>query len=69
MATKKNTVNRISDKLDKINESYTINIYDNGYMFEISGRKNDDWKTAKIMVQTVEQLVALIQEAAEMERE
>jgi len=70
MATKKTiAVNKISDKLDKVNESYTINMYDNGFMFEIGGRKDDDWKTAKIMVQTVEQLVELIREAAEMERD
>ena len=37
MATKV-TVSKISDKLAKINENYTVNMYDNGYMFEVSGR-------------------------------
>jgi hypothetical protein len=67
MATKK--INKLSDKLDKVNESFTINMYDNGFMIEVGGRKDDDWKTAKIMVPTVEELVVLIKEAVEMERD
>lgn len=67
MATKK--ISKISDKLDKVNESFTINMYDNGFMIEIGGRKNDDWKTAKIMVPTIDELVVLIKEAADMERD
>jgi hypothetical protein len=69
MATKK-SVSKISDKLTKVNENFTVQMYDNGYMFEISGRDADnDYKTAKIMVTTVTQLIALIEEAAEMERD
>jgi hypothetical protein len=67
MATKK--ISKLSDKLDKVNESFTINMYDNGFMIEVGGRKDDDWKTAKIMVPTVEELVVLIKEAVEMERD
>jgi hypothetical protein len=67
MATKK--INKLSDKLDKVNESFTVNMYDNGFMIEVGGRKDDDWKTAKIMVPTIEELVVLIKEAAEMERD
>jgi hypothetical protein len=44
-------------------------MYDNGFMIEIGGRKNDDWKTAKIMVPTIDELVVLIKEAADMERD
>ena len=63
-------VKSISDKLTKVSESFTINMYDNGYMVEIGGKdENDDWKTAKIMVATIEELVALVQEAAVMERD
>ena len=69
MATKK-SVSKISDKLTKVNENFTVQMYDNGYMFEISGRDADnDYKTAKIMVTTVTQLFALIEEAADMERD
>ncbi len=66
----KKTVKKISDKLVKVNESYSINMYDNGFMFEISGRDSEnDYKSAKIMVSTVEDLVALVKEAAELDRD
>ena len=69
MATKK-SVSKISDKLTKVNENFTVQMYDNGYMFEISGRDADgDYKTAKIMVTTVTQLISLIEEAADMDRD
>jgi len=62
-------ITKISDKLVKVNESYTINMYDNGYMMEIGGRNSaDEWKTAKIMVPSVEDLIALVIEASEIER-
>ncbi len=63
-------VTKISDKLAKVNDNFTVNMYDNGFMLEIGGRdKDDDWANAKIMCNSVEELVALIQEAASMERE
>lgn len=63
-------VSKIADKLVKVNESFTVNMYDNGFMVEISGKdKKDDWKTAKIMINTIDDLVLLIKEAAEMERD
>jgi hypothetical protein len=66
----KKTVKKISDKLVKVNESYSINMYDNGFMFEISGRDSEnDYKSAKIMVSTVEELVTLVKEAAELDRD
>ena len=62
-------VNRLSDKLVKVNENFTINMYDNGYMIEVGGRDDEDnWKTAKIMVGTVEELLVLVREATEIER-
>jgi hypothetical protein len=66
----KKQVSKLSDKLEKVNENYTINMYDNGFMIEVSGRDSDDeYRTAKIMVPTVEQLVELVKEAADMERD
>jgi hypothetical protein len=45
-------------------------MYDNGYMFEVSGRDGDgDYKNVKILAPTTEQLVMLIKEAIEMERD
>ena len=70
MAKTKESVMKISDKLSKVNEDITIRMYDNGFMFEISGRNSDDdWKSAKILVSSVEELVTLIQEATGMERD
>ena len=61
---------KISDKLSKVNESFTVNMYDNGFMFEISGRNKDgDYKAVKITVTEMSQLLALVQEATEMERD
>ena len=69
MATTK-TVSNLSDKLVKVNENFSVNMYDNGYMIEVSGRnKKGDYTTAKIMCANVEQLAALVQEACTMERD
>ena len=66
----KKQVSKLSDKLEKVNENYTINMYDNGFMIEVGGRDSDEeYKTAKIMVPTIEQLVELVKEAAEMQRD
>ena len=70
MATKKSAVSKISDKLEKVNENYNVYMYDNGYMFEIGGKDAEgDWKTAKIMCATIDQLVELVREADSMERD
>jgi hypothetical protein len=61
--------NTISVKLAKVNESFTINMYDNGFMIEVGGSdKKDDWKTAKVMVGTIDELVDIIREIVVMER-
>ena len=63
------SVKKLSDKLVKVNENFTINMYDNGYMIEVSGRDDEDnWKTSKIIVDTVEELLVLVREATELER-
>ena len=67
MATK-TTVSKISDKLIKINESYTVYRYDNGFMVEASGRnKKGDYVTAKILCNTLDEVLALVKEAGEMD--
>jgi hypothetical protein len=63
-------VTKISDKLSKVNDNFNVNMYDNGFMLEIGGRnKDDDWATAKIMCNSIEELTTLIKEASAMERE
>ena len=50
-------------KLAKVNESVTINRYDNGWMVEISGRdKKEDWKNTKTLCNSEEEVIALIKE-------
>lgn len=60
---------QVADKLIKVSENFTINMYDNGYMIEVGGRnEDDDWKTSKIMVTSVEELFEIIKEITNMER-
>ena len=69
MATVKQ-VSNLSDKLVKVNESFTVNMYDNGFMIEVGGRnKKGDYTNAKIMCSNVDQLQALVAEACSMERD
>jgi hypothetical protein len=67
---KTKTVNKISDKLVKVSESFQVYMYDNAYMIEVGGRDSEgDYKTVKLMVPTLEQLWALISETTEMEKD
>ena len=55
-------------KLSKVNESITLNRYDNGFMVEVGGRDNEnDWKTAKILCNTEEEMMAVVREWNTME--
>jgi hypothetical protein len=56
------------NKLAKVNESITVNRYDNGWMVEASGRNAEsDWKTTKVMCNTEEELLAIVKEWNAME--
>lgn len=56
------------NKLTKVSDSFSVNRYDNGWMFEVSGRdKKEDWKNAKILCNTEEELVELIKEYNSMD--
>ena len=56
---------KLSDKLTKVGESLTVNMYDNGYMVEVSGRDEDgDWATAKILCMSLDEVTEVITEAA-----
>jgi len=51
------------NKLSKVNESITLNRYDNGFMVEVGGRDHEnDWKTAKILCATEEEMMAVVKE-------
>ena len=50
-------------KLTKVNESITINRYDNGFMVEVGGRDDEnDWKNAKILCNNEEEMLAVVRE-------
>ena len=67
---KAKTVTKLSDKLTKVNESFTINMYDNGFMVEAGGRnKKGDYVSAKILCNTLDEVLSLVKEAGEMDRD
>lgn len=69
MATTKKQVKKISDKLSKVNDSLTINLYDNGYMVEVSGRGlDDDWTNVKILCVNLDEVNTLLKEANEIDK-
>jgi len=53
----------VSNKLTKVNESITINRYDNGWMVEVGGRDHDnDWKTTKTLCNSEDEMIAVVKE-------
>jgi hypothetical protein len=61
---------KVSDKLVKVGESFTVNMYDNGYMLEVSGKdKADEWSSAKLIASTVDELVVLLKEITTLPRD
>lgn len=59
---------KLSDKLTKVDEDVTVTRADNGYIVTVSGRDtDDDWATAKIVCNSLEEVMALITEASTME--
>ena len=54
----------VADKLEKVDNSFTVNRYDNGYMLEINGRTKDgEWTTSKTIANSIEDLLVLVKEA------
>ena len=50
-------------KLAKVNESNTINRYDNGWMVEVGGRDDEsEWKNCKIVCNTEEEVLSVVKE-------
>ena len=61
---------KLEDKLAKVNDNFTVYMYDNGFMLEVSGRNDsDDWVTTKILCNTLDDLVTLIKEATVLDRD
>lgn len=54
---------KLKEKVQKVNDSITINRYDNGYMVEIGGKSgDDDWKTCKILCTSFKEMLDLLAE-------
>ncbi len=55
-------------KLAKVNENISINRYDNGWMVEVGGVDgNGEWKTAKILCNTEDEMLYVVKEWNMME--
>jgi hypothetical protein len=64
------TVTKLSDKLVRVNDNFSIYMYDNGFMVEVSGRnKKTEHVSARILCTTLEEIQALVAEACTMERD
>jgi hypothetical protein len=60
----------VGEKLAKVNDNFNVYMYDNGFMLEISGRDSgDDWCTAKILCNSLDELTELIKEVTDMDRD
>lgn len=61
---------KLSDRFSKVGESFSVYMYDNGFMMEANGRNfADDWKTVKIICNDLNELLDLVKEAGTMERD
>lgn len=61
---------KIEEKLEKVNDNFTVYMYDNGFMLEVSGRDfAGDWATAKILCKDITELVSLINQVVDCERD
>ena len=59
----------IVDKIVKVDDTISIRLVDNGYLFELSGKDaKDEWKGVKIVCTTRSQLDSLLDEALELDR-
>ena len=55
-------------KLAKVNESITINRYDNGWMVEVGGRDAEsEWKNCKIVCNTEAEVLDVVKEYNSMD--
>lgn len=60
----------VTSILDRVGDSFTINICNNGYMLEISGRNAEgDWRTAKLVCRNEKELFDLIYEIRSMPKD
>lgn len=57
-------------KFKKVDDCFTVNMYDNGYMVEIGGRDTEDeWRRSKIVCNTIDEVVELVKQIAQLPRD
>jgi hypothetical protein len=60
---------KINSKIFHVNDSFSVNMYDNGFMVECSGRDTEqNYASSKTMCASLDELLALIQAIATMPR-
>ena len=60
----------IESKLKLVSDSFTVNMFDNGFMLEISGQNHEDeWEKSKIVCRTLAELYDLIEIITYMKRD
>lgn len=58
----------LEQKFEKVNDSLTVNRYDNGWMVEISGKdEKDDWVTVKLLCTTQDEIFKLLESYNKLE--
>lgn len=61
---------KVANKPSKVSDSFTVNMYDNGYMVEVSGRNDDnDWTTAKILCNDLDAMLEVAKEISTLPRD
>jgi hypothetical protein len=61
--------NKHLSKLTTVDEDFNVAQADNGFVVSVNGRdKTGDWKSAKILCSSLDELTALIKDITEMER-
>jgi hypothetical protein len=61
---------KVSDKLSKVSDSFSVNMYDNGFMVEVSGRNDEnDWASAKILCNDLESMIEVVKEISQLTRD
>jgi hypothetical protein len=66
----KKPITTVGQKLNKADNNFIVSMFDNGYMVEVGGKNSyDNWATAKIMCSTLNELLDIVTEITEMERD
>lgn len=60
---------KLSDKLAKVDDTFTVTRYDNGFMVEVRGEDaNEDWATVQIITELQSDVVFMFGEYCDMEK-